>query len=84
MLKRRHERDVSNDRDKNGKKFTRYIKSKTNCRSTIRQLKHSDGKFLTEDNHMADMLNKFFFLLEFLHMKISATSQKLKNNATDQ
>jgi hypothetical protein len=60
MLKRRHERDVSNDPDKNGKKFTRYIKSKTNCRSTIGLLKDSDGQFVTEDSHMANMLNKFF------------------------
>jgi hypothetical protein len=58
--KRRQERDLANDHDKNGKKFTKYIKSKSNCRSTIRPLKDINGQLVTEHNDMANMLNRFF------------------------
>jgi hypothetical protein len=57
---RRQERDLANDPDKNGKKFTKYIKSKSNCRSTIGPLKNINGQLVTEDNDMANMLNMFF------------------------
>jgi hypothetical protein len=41
--KRKQERDLVKNDDRNGKKFTQYIKSKTKTRSGIGPLKKSDG-----------------------------------------
>jgi hypothetical protein len=41
--KRKQERDLFKNDDRNGKKFTQYIKSKTKTRSEIGPLKKSDG-----------------------------------------
>jgi hypothetical protein len=58
--KRKMERDLANNPDKNNRKFARYIKSKTKSRTTIGPLKAEDGRLLTDDTEMAEELNRFF------------------------
>jgi hypothetical protein len=59
--KRGMEKKIANDKeDRNGRKFTRYIKSKTKSRTGIGPLKDRNGMLLTEDKEMARELNGFF------------------------
>jgi hypothetical protein len=58
--KRKMERDLANNSDKNNRKFARFIKSKTKSRNTIGPLKTEDGKLLTQSVEMAEELNRFF------------------------
>ena len=58
--KRGLEREIAATRDKNNKKFTSYIKSKTKSRTSVGPLKNTNGETLTEDKDMADHLNRFF------------------------
>jgi hypothetical protein len=46
--------------DKNGRKFSRYIRSKTKNMTGIGPLKNSTGTLITENSEMAEELNKFF------------------------
>ena len=58
--KRRLEREVARTCDDNGKKFSRYIKSKTKSKDSVGPLKLGDGKLVVEEAQMAEVLNKFF------------------------
>jgi hypothetical protein len=58
--KRRKERDLVRSEDRNGKKFTNYIKSKTRSRTGIGPLKKPDGTMTADGREMADILNGFF------------------------
>jgi hypothetical protein len=59
--KRRMERGQANDReDKNGRKFTRYVKTKMKSKTDIGPLRNSQGELVTENRAMADKFNKFF------------------------
>jgi hypothetical protein len=55
-----HGRDLVKNDDRNGKKFTQYIKSKTKTRSEIGPLKKSDGTITDNNAEMAGILNNFF------------------------
>jgi hypothetical protein len=58
--KRRLERELTMKDDRNGKKFTNYIKSKTKVKTGIGLLKGEDGNPTANDNEMAEILNKAF------------------------
>jgi hypothetical protein len=58
--KRKMERELASNPDKNNQKFARYIKSKTKSRTTIGPIKTEDGRLLTQDAEMAEELNRFF------------------------
>jgi hypothetical protein len=58
--KRKMERDLASNPDKNNRKFARYIKSKTKSRTTIGPILTEEGTLLTSDVEMAEELNKFF------------------------
>jgi hypothetical protein len=57
--KRKLERDLARDEDRNGKKFTAYIKSKTKTKTGIGPLKKDGGGVTADNKEMADILNKF-------------------------
>lgn len=58
--KREMERDLAQNRDKQDKKFTRYIKSKTKTKSTIGPLENSAKARVTSGRDMAELLNSQF------------------------
>jgi hypothetical protein len=58
--KRKKERELANCEDRNGKKFTNYVKSKTKVRTGIGPLKKPDGSMTSDGREMADILNSFF------------------------
>jgi hypothetical protein len=58
--KRKQEKELAKKEDRNGKKFTSYIKSKTKVKTGIGPLKKPDGTTTSDDNEMANILNKFF------------------------
>jgi hypothetical protein len=58
--KRKCERELLREKDKNNRKFTKYIKSKTKARTTIGPLKGENGQLEAEDKQMANILNDFF------------------------
>jgi hypothetical protein len=58
--KRKKERDLVNSEDRNGRKFTDYIKAKTKVRTGIGPLKRPDGTMTTNAREMANILNEFF------------------------
>ncbi len=57
--KRRLEKEIATAREKNSRKFTEYIKSKTKSRSSIGPLR-IEGRTITEDQDMAEHFNSFF------------------------
>ncbi len=59
--KRKMEKRIATDKDdQNGRKFSRYIRSKTKNMTGISPLKNSKGTLITENSEMAEELNKFF------------------------
>lgn len=58
--KRRMEREIANCTDNNGRKFNRYVKSKTRAKTTVGPLKGNDGQLISDDQEMAACLNNFF------------------------
>jgi hypothetical protein len=60
IAKRRMERDLASNPDKNNRKFAKYVRSKTKSKTTIGPFKTVDGRLLTQDTEMADKLNQFF------------------------
>ncbi len=58
--KRKKERELASNPDKNNQKFARYIKSKTKSRTTVGPIKTEDSRLLTQDAEMAEELNRFF------------------------
>jgi Reverse transcriptase (RNA-dependent DNA polymerase)/Endonuclease-reverse transcriptase len=58
--KRRQERELTMKDDRNGKKFTNYVKSKTKAKTGIGPLKDADGRPTANDNEMAEILNRAF------------------------
>jgi Reverse transcriptase (RNA-dependent DNA polymerase) len=58
--KRRQERELTMKDDRNGKKFTNYIKSKTKVKTGIGPLKNGDGIPTANVSEMAEILNKAF------------------------
>jgi hypothetical protein len=57
--KRKWERDIASNEDRNGKKFTEYVRSKTKSRTGIGPLKKEGGGVTTDCKEMAEILNKF-------------------------
>jgi hypothetical protein len=58
--KRRMEKELSRNDDKNNKKFAMYIKSKTKSKTTIGPLKNDRGQVTYDNKEMASILNNFF------------------------
>jgi hypothetical protein len=58
--KRKLEKELVTGPDKNNRKFTKYVKSKTKSRTTVGPLITKDKKVLTEEKDMAEELNSFF------------------------
>ncbi len=58
--KRKLEKELAYNSDKNGKKFTKYIKSKSNNISSIGPQTGEEGNLIVESKLMADELNNFF------------------------
>ena len=58
--KKKLERDVARVKNDNGKKFSRYVKSKTKTRDGVGPLKTGDGETIVGDKATADRLNDFF------------------------
>lgn len=46
--------------DKNNRKFSKYVKSKTKSRTTIGPIMTKDKRLLTDEKEMAEELNQFF------------------------
>jgi hypothetical protein len=69
-----------NGEDRNGKKFTNYIKSKTKARTGIGPLKKADGTLTTDGREMADILNGFF---SSVFTKEDLTNLPTKNRETN-
>ena len=57
--KRGLEKDIAENKDKNNKKFTNYIKTKTKSKLSIGPLK-INGKTITDEIELANHLNTFF------------------------
>ncbi len=58
--KRKFERGLAYSEDKNNRKFTKYVKSKTKSKTTIGPLLNKDKKLITDEKEMAEELNRFF------------------------
>jgi hypothetical protein len=58
--KRKLERELAFSDDKNGKKFSMYVKSKTKARTGIGPLKMADGSVTADSKQMAVSLNSYF------------------------
>jgi hypothetical protein len=58
--KRKLEKDLVSGKDKNNRKFTRYIKSKSKSRTTVGPLKDKNKKLVTGEREVAIELNTFF------------------------
>jgi hypothetical protein len=57
--KRKWEKDLAQGEDRNGKKFTEYVRSKTKARTGIGPLKREGGGVTADGKEMAEILNKF-------------------------
>jgi hypothetical protein len=78
--KRKKQRDLANGEDRNGKKFTNYIKSKTKARTGIGPLMKAGGMLTTDGREMADILNGFF---PSVFTKEDLTNLPTKNRETN-
>jgi hypothetical protein len=78
--KRKKEKELVSCEDRNGKKFTNYIKSKTKVRTGIGPLKKPDGTMTTDGREMADILNNFF---TSVFTKEDLTNLPTKNRETN-
>jgi hypothetical protein len=58
--KRKMEWELANTEDKNNRRFTKYIKSKTKSKTSIGPLVTKEKKLLVDEREMAVELNKFF------------------------
>ena len=58
--KRRFERGISLEVKENPKSFWKYVRSKTQTRSGIGDLKNDNGEWITNDKDKANELNNFF------------------------
>ncbi len=58
--KRRMEKELSRNKDKNNRQFTKYVKAKTKSKTTVGPLITKEKKLLTGGKEIADELNKFF------------------------
>jgi hypothetical protein len=80
--KRNLEKDLARNVDKNNRKFTKYVKSKTKSRTTIGPLITADKKVLTESKEIAEELNRFFssvFTQEDLTTIPAAESEEIRS-----
>ena len=58
--KRKLERSLAKNSKKNPKAFYSYMKKKTSNKVTVGPLKNSDGRLVTDDKEMADILNSHY------------------------
>jgi hypothetical protein len=58
--KRKQERELIKKDDRNGKRFTEYVKTKTKARTGIGPLRNQDGTTTDNSSEMANILNSFF------------------------
>jgi hypothetical protein len=61
--KKKFEKDMAFSEDRNRKKFSNYVKSKTKMRTAIGPLKTSEGDIISDKKEMANVLNGFFALV---------------------
>jgi hypothetical protein len=66
--------------DRNGKKFTNYIKSKTKAKTGIGPLKRPDSTLTADEGEMAGILNTFF---ASVFTKEDTTNLPTKNRETN-
>ena len=60
MAKRKLERKLAKNAKKNPKAFYSYIKKKRSNRVTVGPLKNKEGKLVTEDQEMVELLNNHY------------------------
>ena len=60
--KRRFERGISLEVKENPKSFWKFVRSKTQTRSGISDLKNKDGEWITNDKDKANEMNGFLAL----------------------
>ncbi len=60
QAKRQYEENIAAESKHNAKMFFRYIISKKHIRSGIGPLKNNAGNLVTDDQSIANMLNKYF------------------------
>jgi hypothetical protein len=58
--KRKLEKNLASGEDKNNRKFTKYVKSKTKSKTSVGPLLSKEKKLITEEKEIAEELNKFF------------------------
>jgi hypothetical protein len=58
--KRKLEKGLVSGPDKNNRKYTQYVKSKTKSRTPVGPLVTKEKKIVTENKEMAEILNQFF------------------------
>ena len=58
--KRSMEKRLANSKNSNARTFANYIKSKTKSRTGIGPLKTKEGKMVTREDEIAELLNNFF------------------------
>jgi len=58
--KRKHEKELATDGDRNKRKISAFVKRKTQSRQSVGPLKNRAGATLTSNKEMADELNTFF------------------------
>jgi hypothetical protein len=58
--KRKMERDLAFGEDKNRKKFSNYVKSKTKSKTSVGPIKSNTGELTSDKQAMANILNGFF------------------------
>ena len=82
-INKRRRRDLAGAADKNNRKFTKYVKSKTKSKTTIGPLITKEKTVLTEGKEMADELNRFFssvFTQEDLSHIPAAEQESIRKN----
>jgi hypothetical protein len=79
--KRKMERDLAFAEDKNRKKFSNYVKSKTKSKTSVGPIKANTGKLTSEKQAMANILNEFFASV-FTNENLTNVPQK--NSETDE
>jgi hypothetical protein len=60
LAKKKFEKDMAFNEDRNHKKFSNYVKSKTKARAPIGPLLNKCGTITADKQEMADTLNTFF------------------------
>jgi len=68
--RRKFEKKLASNIKNDSKTFYRYVRIKSRTKDIITPLKDDRGNIVTDDGHMADILNNFFFLVFTKETKI--------------